>query len=154
MNLKSLFKIELVQFTDCSSEEQLFSTVATLFEAQKLVTDEYCEALTKRESEFPTGLKTQYLPIALPHTDSKYINSPFVAIIRNSQELVVKQMGDNQEMYTKDFFFLGIKESEGYSQVELLSALMELFMNESFVTEYKVASSEEAILESIINHIH
>lgn len=154
MDLKSLFKIELIQFTDCSSEEQLFSSVATLFEAQNLVTDAYCEALKKREREFPTGLQTQFLPIALPHTDSKYINKPFVAIIRNRQELLVKQMGDNQGMYTKDFFFLGIKESEGYSQVELLSALMELFMNETFVTEYKVANSKEAILESIINHIH
>ena len=60
-------------------------------------------------------------------------------------------MGDNQEMKTKDLFFLGIKDGAG--QAGLLAALMALFMNEDFVEAYKTAHTAEAIYHLIVERI-
>lgn len=145
MNLKKLFQEELILFETSEDIEELFEKVGKYLSDKNLVTDDYIQAVKQREEEFPTGLLTQYLEIALPHTDSKHIYQPFVAVVRTEQPIHVKQMGDNQSMYTRDFLFLGIKEAEGYSQVELLSKLMELFSDEKFVSDYKESATQAQI---------
>lgn len=114
--------------------DELFEKVAEILSSKEFVKSSYIDALKKREEEFPTGLKTTFLNIALPHSDSMHIKQPFIFIARNDKELIVNQMGDNSEMLCKDFIFLGIKDST--KQVGLLSTLMELFMDETFVNKY------------------
>ena len=114
--------------------DELFEKVAEILRSKEFVKSSYIDALKKREEEFPTGLKTAFLNIALPHSDSMHIKQPFIFIARNDKELIVNQMGDNSEMLCKDFIFLGIKDST--KQVGLLSTLMELFMDETFVNKY------------------
>ena len=114
--------------------DELFEKVAEILSSKEFVKSSYIDALKKREEEFPTGLKTAFLNIALPHSDSMHIKQPFIFIARNDKELIVNQMGDNSEMLCKDFIFLGIKDST--KQVGLLSTLMELFMDETFVNKY------------------
>ena len=53
----------------------------------------------------------------------------------------------------KDFFFLGVKESAGFSQVELLSVLMDLFMNKKFVNEYINSTNAIEIINCIKDNI-
>ncbi|MGZ7153780.1 PTS sugar transporter subunit IIA, partial [Streptococcus pyogenes] len=67
-------------------------------------------ALLDRESHFPTGLKTKFLNIALPHTDPEVIKKPFIYIVRIDNPITMLQMGDNSEMLCQNFLFLGIKD--------------------------------------------
>ena len=61
------------------------------------------------------------------------------------------QMGDNQEMTVENLFFLGIKEPK--EQVGLLQAFMNLFMDETFVENYKKQETPQNIYELITNYI-
>lgn len=143
-----MFKGELISINaEVNSEEQLFSYVAKKLKERGYVNDSYLEGITKREEEFPTGLITKNLNIALPHSDPEYIIEPFVYVVRSNNDVTVKQMGDNQEMKVKDFFFLGIKEPSG--QVGVLQSLMNLFMNDDFTKEYINAQSQEEIFNTI-----
>ena len=101
MSAKELFSQDLVFEENVQTIDELFKNVANRIKKQNLVTNDYERALIKRESEFPTGLLTQYLPIALPHTDSIYIKKPFVVVVRNEYPITVKQMGDNKEIEVK-----------------------------------------------------
>ena len=148
MELYEMFKEELVSINvEVDSEEQLFSYVAKKLKEGRYVKDSYLEGITKREEEFPTGLITKNLNIALPHSDPEHIREPFIYVVRINNNVTVKQMGDNQEMKVKDFFFLGIKEPSG--QVGVLQSLMNLFMNDDFVKEYIEAQSQEEIFNTI-----
>lgn len=148
MEFYEMFKEELVSINvEVDSEEQLFSYVAKRLKEGRYVKDSYLEGITKREEEFPTGLITKNLNIALPHSDPEHIREPFIYVVRINNNLTVKQMGDNQEMKVKDFFFLGIKEPSG--QVGVLQSLMNLFMNDDFVKEYIEAQSQEEIFNTI-----
>lgn len=148
MEFYEMFKEELVSINvEVDSEEQLFSYVAKRLKEGRYVKDSYLEGITKREEEFPTGLITKNLNIALPHSDLEHIREPFIYVVRINNNVTVKQMGDNQEMKVKDFFFLGIKEPSG--QVGVLQSLMNLFMNDDFVKEYIEAQSQEEIFNTI-----
>lgn len=148
MEFYEMFKEELVSINvEVDSEEQLFSYVAKKLKEGRYVKNSYLEGITKREEEFPTGLITKNLNIALPHSDPEHIREPFIYVVRINNNVTVKQMGDNQEMKVKDFFFLGIKEPSG--QVGVLQSLMNLFMNDDFVKEYIEAQSQEEIFNTI-----
>lgn len=152
MNYKNLFDMELISINvPGATEEEVFETIAEELKSKALVEVTYLEGLRTREAAFPTGLITQHLNIALPHTDPEHIVKPFVFIAKLENEVLVKQMGDNQEMKTKDLFFLGIKDGAG--QAGLLAALMALFMNEDFVEAYKTAHTAEAIYHLIVERI-
>lgn len=151
MIFDEMFRKELVSINvEIDSEDQLFSYVAKKLEESGYVESSYVNGLKKREEEFPTGLITKNLNIALPHSDPEHIIEPFIYVVRINKDVTVKQMGDNQEMKVKDFFFLGIKEPS--EQVGVLQSLMNLFMSDDFVKEYIEAQSQEEIFNTIKKH--
>ncbi|MGX7125471.1 PTS sugar transporter subunit IIA [Enterococcus viikkiensis] len=135
MNYKEMFDQELISLElKGENEVEVFRQVAEHLKELGFVNEGYLNGIIAREEKFPTGLITQHVNIALPHSDPEYIERPFVYIARLKDEVKVKQMGDSQEMKVKNLFFLGIKDPK--SQVGLLQAFMELFMKEEFVTEF------------------
>lgn len=150
MDIKGLFRKELINIeVVAETKEELFEVVAKDLKKYGFVNDGYLRAITMREQEFPTGLITKYLNVALPHSDTEYVDKPFIYVARLKNDfLTFKQMGDNQELKVRDFFFLGIKDAS--KQVNLLSYLMDLFTDEDFMTEYHEADRNEKIY-NIIN---
>jgi PTS system galactitol-specific IIA component len=147
-----MFSLDLVDLNvNVFTEEEAFEIVANRLSGLGMVNDNYLKGITTREKEFPTGLITQHLNIALPHSDPEYVNKPFIFIARLENDVTCKQMGDNQEMSVKDLFFLGIKN--GKEQVGLLQAIMNLFMNETFVEQYRLAESSEEVYKLFVENI-
>ena len=89
-----------------NNREELFESISHKLMDLGYVKSSYQVALNSREDEFPTGLITKFLPIALPHADPENVNKAFIAVARNNQEIPMLQMGSNEEMRTKYFFFL------------------------------------------------
>ncbi|MBF7115808.1 PTS sugar transporter subunit IIA [Pediococcus pentosaceus] len=98
---------------DAKNRQDLFSQVATVLKREGYVEDTYLDALNKREDEFPTGVITEYLPIALPHANPVNVKKPFIAVVQLNNPVHVLQMGLNEDEETQTFFFLGIvKETQ------------------------------------------
>ena len=132
---KTMLQPELIKLDCCASNHtELFEIIGKELRRRGYVTEGYLEALFERESSFPTGLKTRFLNIALPHTDPEVISKPFIFVARNNQVITMRQMGDNSETPCEHFLFLGIKDPK--AQVGLLSKLMELFSQEDFVVKF------------------
>ena len=112
------------------------------------VNETFKEAISKREVEFPTGLKMESISIAIPHTDVIHIKEPFVSINRLKNKIDFIQMGtDDERVAVQDIIILGIKDPK--KQVSLLSNLMELFSEREFVLAYKKANTSEEIIELV-----
>lgn len=136
-----LFHPKLVQLSiKGRTQEEIFTYVAKQLTEAEMVTDDYLAAVQEREMLFPTGLLTQNLTIALPHTDPEYVKKPFVFIARSNQAVPFYQMGDGRELLVNNYFFLGITDAK--AQVGLLQAFMTLFMNDQFVEQYKKCQQE------------
>lgn len=144
MSIRKMFQEELISLSEhATNEPELFEKCANRLFQQGFVNENYKKGLLKREENFPTGLMTQYLNIAIPHSDTCYINKPFIYVVRTNNLITVKQMGDNQEIKVRDFLFLGINEPS--KQVGLLQFLMELFQDESFVKAFKFTNDEKSM---------
>lgn len=122
------------------SETQLFEQVGKRLQKLGYVKASYAGALEKREQEFPTGLVTKYLPVALPHTDPEHVNQAFICMVKNEKLLDVLQMGLNEPMQAQYFFFLGITDSK--NQVILLQKFMKLLQDQEFVAGLTSISAE------------
>lgn len=146
MGVKEMLHSDLIQLNvDVNDEVELFHVVAEDLLAKGYVTKDYIQGIIEREKNYPTGLITPYLNIALPHSDVQYINKAFIYVVRLENPIQVRQMGDNQLMEVKDLFFLGIKEPS--KQVGLLSTLMVLFQDEDFVTDYLTLTNTNDVYE-------
>ncbi|MFC0276935.1 PTS sugar transporter subunit IIA [Enterococcus devriesei] len=152
MDYKEMFDQELISLElKGENEVEVFQQVAKQLTELGFVNEGYLNGIITREEKFPTGLITQHVNIALPHSDPEYVEKPFVYIARLKDEVKVKQMGDSQEMKVKNLFFLGIKDPKG--QVGLLQAFMELFMKEEFVTEFINEKDINKIYQLFTNNI-
>ncbi|OJG64931.1 hypothetical protein RV09_GL001349 [Enterococcus moraviensis] len=139
-----MFQPDLIDLqVTVQDEEELFELIAKRLYQAGYVNEGYLDGIKSREIGFPTGLITEYLNIALPHSDTEYIERPFIYIARTTNPIKVKQMGDNQEMEVRDLFFLGIKDPS--KQVGLLQELMVLFQNEAFVSELENTTKNEEV---------
>lgn len=152
MGYKKMFNKQLISLeVEGESEEKIFEQVAAHLKELGFVNEGYLGGITTREEKFPTGLITQHLNIALPHSDPEYVEKPFVYIVRLKNEVKVKQMGDSQEIGVKNLFFLGIKDPKG--QVGLLQAFMELFMKEDFVTAFIQEQDKKKVYQLFTQNI-
>lgn len=131
------------------NQKELFQHIGEDLHKKEYVTEGYLKGITEREANFPTGLATQYLNIALPHSDPEYIKEPFIYIVRNTKPIQMLQMGDNAELKCNYFFFLGINDPG--NQVGLLAKMMELFMDAQFVETFKAIDDDEDMYELIKN---
>lgn len=123
----------------------LFNTIASRLKSLKYVNDSYLSALEKREDQFPTGLISKYLTIALPHADPINVNKPFLAIAKNYKTIDMRQMGNNEKIATKYFFFLGITNPS--YQVILLKKFVELLRDKNFCDDFKRQKSCEEMYD-------
>lgn len=145
-----MFNEQLIDLnTKCSDENELFNLIGERLIKKGLAKPNYISGLKKRENEYPTGLIFPKISIALPHVDSVYIKTPFIYIVRNESEISVRQMGDSQQMKTRYFWFLGIKDAK--KQPDLLAKLMDLFQNANFVEKFVGVSDSHGMYNMLIN---
>ncbi|MBI0120970.1 PTS sugar transporter subunit IIA [Lactobacillus sp. M0398] len=152
MSFKDVFKTDLIDVNITVNDEiELFNYASKKLLEKSLVKTGYAAALAKREEEFPTGLMTKNFNIAIPHANPENINSPFIYILRLTKPITVKQMADKEKIKVKDVFILGIKD--GQKQVNVLAALMNLFVNDAFAKDFLAATTSKEIYSSVIQHL-
>lgn len=101
-----------------------------------------------REKEFPTGLATDKYGIAIPHTDSKYVNRSQIEFVSLKSPVKFKNMGNASEDIEVTHVFM-IAMSQPHEQADTLAKLMVLFLDEELMQRmYECSSKEE--YESIL----
>ena len=80
MKYKEMFVPSLIQLAVEVKKRRSFLIAAQQLEKMGYVNENYLNGLIAREREFPTGLITKYLNIALPHSECEYVEKPFVLL--------------------------------------------------------------------------
>ncbi|MHC5375653.1 PTS sugar transporter subunit IIA [Enterococcus sp. LJL120] len=151
-NIAEMIQEELI-FSDISADnlKNLFDKIGTILYEKGYVSSEYAEKLYERENNFPTGLATKTLNVAIPHTDSKYVKKPFITILKPNSEIVFHQMGtfpsDQVLVYPKIIFILGFTKDD--MQLKILQTLMNLFDNQEAMEILEQQKNNIAIYQYI-----
>lgn len=110
------------------------------------VKDTYTDSVLEREEEFPTGIPTDPVPMAIPHTGSEHVNKSMFCLVVFNHPVMFHQMGSADEMIPAEMMMmLAIDGSE--SHLEFLSGVMGIFSEGSVMKRIKQATSVEMVCE-------
>ncbi|MGM0216452.1 PTS sugar transporter subunit IIA [Enterococcus sp. AZ109] len=113
-----------------------------LIEDQDVV-EEFPLQVIKREENFPTGLPTEPIGVAIPHTDAKYVNNHRVTIATLKEPIQMEVMGgmDDDKIEVSIVFLLALGQSN--KQLNILKKLMGILPDADLLKRIKAGSKEE-----------
>ena len=138
----ALFNVE------ATSSEEVIKIAANELYKRGIVKENFYEHVMLREKEFPTGLATDKYGVAIPHTDSKYVNRSQIEFISLKSPVKFKNMGNVSEDVEVTHVFM-IAMSKPHEQSEILVKLMEMFADEGLMQKMHECSSDSEY-ESIL----
>lgn len=128
---------------EVGSFEELIQQIASpLIEAGDVVA-EFPEQVMLREKSFPTGLPTEPIGVAIPHTDAKYVNNNRVTIATLKNPIDMEIMGgmDEGTVPVSIVFLLALGQSN--KQLNILQKLMTVLPKAELLERLKTGSKEE-----------
>lgn len=113
------------------------------------VTPAFATDVWNREQEFPTGLPTEPLAIAIPHADPDHVNQSAVSIGILRSPVPFRQMGTDSSVVLRVHivFLLAIKERE--KQVEMIQQLVTVIQDQSLLEGLVAARDAQEVVDLI-----
>lgn len=151
MDIQELVSEDFVLFTEQRNKNKLLEELSAVLKAGGKVKDSFSKAVIERERKFPTGLKTEYVGVAIPHTDSVHVNEPAIAIALLENKAPFIEMGTtSDDVQVEIVFMLALKKAE--DQLEMLQILIDLIQDEEVMISLKQAADGKEVLKLIKNY--
>lgn len=146
-----LLRPELVFFdVDAKDEHELFEQLGERLRPLGCITDDWLERIESREGQYPTGLHTKTIGIALPHADG-CVREQYIAVVKPVRPVVFRPMaGIGGPVEASLVLNLGVTRDGG--QVEVLQQLMNVFMDEDSVAEIMAQTTPEGMVRALSRH--
>ncbi|MGE5590103.1 MAG: PTS sugar transporter subunit IIA [Bacillota bacterium] len=151
LRLADLIRPEYLRVMDSAADrESAVRVLADALLANGAVHPDFGIRVLEREREFPTGLPTPGVKVALPHTDAQWVNESAVAVGILHRPVTFHVMGDpSNTVDVQVIFLLAIQQQD--KQAEMLSQVVELVQDVAFL-EGLVAASSGGQAYQLIQH--
>lgn len=151
--LEKMFNLDTILLDFEADNSDDFLIKISDFLCQKgYVKESYKEAIITREHAYPTGLPTQSIVVAMPHTDIEHAIIPNIAVIKFAHEVPFKEMANDVNIVQAKMAFVLIV-TEPKSQVKTLQALMELFCKEGSLERIYASNTKEKLLNALLEEM-
>ena len=120
-----------------------------LMDAAGFVTEDYADDVIARERDFPTGLPTQPISVAIPHADPDNVNIDSIAIAVLKDPVDFVQMGSNGkiQLSVSIVFMLALQDFK--RQTAVIRDLIAMIQNKELIQKIKNSSTPKAIYKAI-----
>ncbi|MCI1665069.1 MAG: PTS sugar transporter subunit IIA [Atopobiaceae bacterium] len=148
----SLFKPDLVFFDlEAPNTDAFFGELGRRLSEKGYIKDTWLDAIRIREENYPTGLPTPGVGIAIPHTDPENLVKPYIAVIKPKTPIVFEAMaGMGDPVHAQLIVNLGVQHEGG--QVQVLQNLMNIFMNSDAVADIMAQTTGEGMVSTITKY--
>lgn len=134
-------------FQICRNQDQrqYFETMIQQLNNRNMVRDGFAEALRHREQQFPTGIETRSLGVAVPHVDSEYVkeNALFITAFQPPVDFFRMDKPDRKVSVVLSFLLL-IKDVSSHTAT--LAQLTEVWKDEELLKQLSSATSKEEVI--------
>lgn len=133
-----------VHYLEETDRYEVLKILGTELHRLGFVKESFVAAVCAREQEFPTGLPTKGVGIAIPHADATHVNSEalIVGVLKEPVEFQV--MGSQSNFINVQLIFmLAIKTPE--AQLDMLQRLIEGCQNEQLLFTLRDHNDTDAI---------
>jgi len=108
----------------------------------------YYKAILEREEEYPTGLHTPEIEVAIPHADAEWANTPSLTIGLLEHPVTFKPMGgEGGDVAVEIVFMLTINEPK--QQINFLRAFSTLMGEPQLLIDFKNSGDHEPFINRI-----
>ncbi|MDE3314443.1 PTS sugar transporter subunit IIA [Lacticaseibacillus zeae] len=135
--------------SDASDATAIMTKLAQQLRAKNMVTDQFLPHVLAREKEYPTGLATGSIGVAIPHTDSIYVNKSQIAFASLTKPVTFRSMVDLNQTIKVSMVFM-IAMSTPHEQTDLLSNLMNMFQNQNVLYKLNQSDTKKQVI-TILN---
>jgi len=134
---------------EASDGEDAMRKLAKLLYDGGYVDEGFADAVLAREKEFPTGLPTEGIQIALPHTEAEHVHTSRLAIGVLRYPVTFQMMGAPESTAeVSAVFLLAIAEKE--TQVVALQQLADLFQDGVTLRKIAAARSSNEVYRAML----
>lgn len=143
-----IFNEDLIQLgIAASSNEEAMIQLSQNFVKNHYVKKTYPEALVSREREFPTGLLTKSIGVAIPHTDSKHVNKGSLGIGTLKHPVMFKTMDTGSPVRVSVLFMLAITHPS--AQLKMLQKVIEVIRDERALLNIIQSKSKKEVIRIV-----
>jgi PTS system galactitol-specific IIA component len=141
--LETMFSPELILMdVEALDYEDLFRKASDYLRQKGYVTESFLDALLKREREYPTGLPTSGIKVALPHTDMEHALRSGILVLNLKKTVIFKEMGNNVRDIPAELVFV-IVVNDAAKQVDILKNMVGMFADEQLLSRIKKAHTPQ-----------
>lgn len=133
---------------DVISAADALGKIATCGYQLDLVEQTWLDAVVDREKEFPTGLPTP-IPVAIPHTDSKYVKASGIGYFRLAQPVTFGEMGSTDSTVEVSII-IPLLITDPKAQVDLLMSVVTAVQDIEFMKKL-MDSDDPKEIERLLN---
>lgn len=127
---------------------EILSTLADRLYELKLVKDTFKKAILDREAEYPTGLFTGNINVAIPHTDIANVNKAAICVGILGKPVKFHAMDKPaEEIDVRLVIMLALTEAHGH--IDILKRVIELIQNQELANKI-VESKDSKLVYDII----
>lgn len=135
---------------EATSWQEVLTLLANQLYKSGYVRPSFLQAVQDREHQFPTGLRTAEVAVALPHTEKEHVLKPAVAIAILKHPVIFGEMGtEDQTVPVEIVFMLSIREPD--EQVIWLSRLVSTFQLKGFLSLLKSSPDAAAGYQHLLD---
>lgn len=134
------------------NKEQVIQALVCAMEKSGFVTADYAQNVLDRERDYPTGLPTEGVKVAIPHGSSADgILRPGVGVAVLKSAVAFANMVDCTDLLDVELVFL-LANKDPQDQLEDLQKLMECFSDEELLLRLKCAKDADDLLSILEEH--
>lgn len=133
---------------EAKDREDLLSNLCKILIDKGYVKESFLAGILEREKTFPTGLITEGIQVAIPHTDAKHVNHSAILIAKLKEPIIFKEMsGSTEDVAVSLVFMLAIKNPQ--QQIETLSKFMKIFSDGEILKSIHASLSSSEVIEKL-----
>jgi len=135
------------------SMEELMEQICDYARDKGYVKDSYLAAVLERESSYPTGLPTEVMKVALPHTtDQSHVLKSGIFIAKLPKPVTFKEMGEGiNDVPVEMVFMLSVNGAK--EQLTVLQNIVGMFTKPEALTALKNSNTAADIIAAIKTHL-
>ena len=153
LKLSDLFNKDLI-FTDyeADSSTDLLNKLYKEVYRKGYVKNTFINGIIEREKNYPTGLETMHIKIAIPHTDAIHVNKSCITIAKLKHPVAFKNMATSvDDVNVEMVFMLAVHEPK--EQVKVLQKIIGIFTNEEAMKKFKMAKTPDELLSIVFESV-
>lgn len=131
---------------EAENSTDLLKKLSEILREKGYVKDSYTEGILKREAIYPTGLKTEVINVAIPHTDAIHVEKSTIVVAILNNPITFKEMGsEDNNVDAEVIFMLAIKDPK--NQVPTLSKLMSILSNKERLLSLRNSKTKKDVMD-------